>query len=143
MKNSPIHYISLPSGSSNTWFKDHVSRNSLGKNPGPKSPMLAQLSSALSTLAELPKMGIGKKVLANAKFSTNELTSSVANHKSKYRKGGVYKNSPILKPKVPFLINGKPHSPYVVKNKLKFNKKTNLSKGIIKTNEVSTDMKRI
>ena len=105
---------------------------------------LAEITSKLSrlNLAELPKKGTGVKVKNDENFSVRHSSSNSVRHKFQYSKKSNAKNSKIVKPNVPFSINGKPHSPWIVKNKLKKdknNKKKN-DRNSIKTNEIFTEM---
>ena len=134
LKNSPIHYISLPSA---------LSRTGLGPGHQGALSSLSSLSETLShlNLAELPKTGAGLRVKNLAKLSSKPVTvkpPSPPQHR--HGPGHGKQNSKIIHPNVPFLINGKPHSPHVLnKQKWKKHKKKKKKDRLsTKPNEIST-----
>ena len=146
MKNSPIHYISLPAAG----FGRTGLGPSFGSGPSHQGALSAlfsfdKLSETLShlKLAELPKTGSGVRVKNNlAKVTTSKpVRVKTPSSTAKYRHGlGQKQNSKIIKPNVPFVVNGKPHSPYVL-NKQKWRrhkKKKKKDRLSTKPNEIST-----
>ena len=149
LKNSPIHYISLPALPAPAYSYSsgrHGGDTGLSDWAQHNTEKLTQQTKKLTAvnLAELPKTGAGVLLYGKyrEKFTNKNFPLSWLRNPSKYSSPhSLSQNSKILKPKIMMKINGKPYNPYTIKNQFeKYKKKKKKERLKIKSNEIIPDI---
>ena len=155
LKNSPIHYISLPALPAPAYSYSHGRPGgrlasddatvAAWDNTGKVTEEKKKLTELNLAEAELPKTG-GAGVLLygknRRKITDKKFPPTWLRNPSKYSsRHSLYKNSNILRIPNILHINGKPYNPYTIKNQFeKYKKKKKKERLKIKSNEIIPDI---